>query len=107
MRAIVDSHFSQLEKSDALAGMDSFYARAYSMVSSEKARAAFAIKDEPEKLRDEYGRNEAGQRMLLARRLVAAGVRFVSLTYGGWDHHDNIKNGIGTQLLASIKPLRL
>ena len=98
MRAIVDSHFSQLEKSDALAGMDSFYARAYSMVSSEKARAAFAIKDEPEKLRDEYGRNEAGQRMLLARRLVAAGVRFVSLTYGGWDHHDNIKNGIGTQL---------
>ncbi|MBI3867667.1 MAG: DUF1501 domain-containing protein [Verrucomicrobia bacterium] len=98
MRAIVDSHFSQLEKSDALAGMDSFYARAYSMVSSEKARAAFSIKDEPDKLRDEYGRNEAGQRMLLARRLVAAGVRFVSLTYGGWDHHDNIKNGIGNQL---------
>jgi hypothetical protein len=98
MRSVVDAHFSSLEKSDALDGMDSFYQRAYAMVSSEKARAAFAIKDEPDKLRDEYGRNEAGQRMLLARRLVEAGVRFVSLTYGGWDHHDNIKNGISGQL---------
>lgn len=98
MRAVVDAHFSQLEKSDALDGMDSFYQRAYSMVSSEKARAAFAIESEPDKLRDQYGRNEAGQRMLLARRLVAAGVRLVSLTYGGWDHHDNIKTGISNQL---------
>jgi hypothetical protein len=98
MRAVVDAHFSALERSDALDGMDSFYQRAYSLVSSEKARAAFAIDREPEKLRDEYGRNEAGQRMLLARRLVAAGVRLVSLTYGGWDHHDNIKTGISNQL---------
>ena len=45
----------------------------------------------PAKLRDEYGRNAAGQRMLLARRLVEAGVRFVSLTYGGWDMHGSIK----------------
>src|SRR5438045_5914024 len=36
--------------------------------------------------------------MLLARRLVEAGVRFVSLTYGGWDHHDNIKNGFTGQM---------
>lgn len=98
MRAVVDAHFSQLEKSDALDGMDSFYQRAYSLVSSEKARAAFAIESEPDKLRDQYGRNEAGQRMLLARRLVAAGVRLVSLSYGGWDHHDNIKAGISNQL---------
>ena len=49
-------------------------------------------------LRDEYGRNAAGQRMLLARRLVEAGVRFVSMTYGGWDHHDNIRDGISNQL---------
>ena len=98
MRQAVDAHFSALEKSDALDGMDSFYQRAYSMVSSEKARAAFSINDEPDKLRDEYGRNTAGQRMLLARRLVEAGVRFVSLTYGGWDHHDNIKNAITGQM---------
>ncbi len=98
MRAAVDAHFSALEKSDALDGMDSFYQRAYAMISSDKARAAFAIKDEPEKLREEYGINAAGQRMLLARRLVEAGVRFVSLTYGGWDHHDNIKSAINNQM---------
>jgi len=100
MREVVDAHFSTLEKSDALAGMDSFYERAYAMMSSEKARDAFDIKKETDKLRDEYGRNAAGQRMLLARRLVEAGVRFVSLTYGGWDHHDNIRNGVSNQMPA-------
>jgi uncharacterized protein (DUF1501 family) len=98
MRAVVDAHFSALEKSDALDGMDSFYERAYSLISSDKARAAFAIKDEPDKVRDSYGRNSAGQRMLLARRLVEAGVRFVTLTYGSWDHHDNIKSGNASQM---------
>jgi hypothetical protein len=98
MRAVVDEHFSKLEKSDVLDGMDTFYQRAYSLISSDKARAAFAINDEPAALRDTYGRNEAGQRMLLARRLVEAGVRFVSLSYGGWDHHDNIKNGMAGSL---------
>ena len=97
MRAAVDAHFSALEKSDALEGMDSFYQRAYSLLSSDKARAAFSLNDEPEKLREEYGKG-AGQRMLLARRLVEAGVRFVSLTYGGWDHHDNIKNAFNSQM---------
>jgi hypothetical protein len=100
MRAVVDAHFSALEKSDALDGMDVFYQRAYAMISSDKARAAFDLEKEPAPLRDDYGRNEAGQRMLLARRLVESGVRFLSLTYGGWDHHDNIKNGVSTQMPA-------
>jgi uncharacterized protein (DUF1501 family) len=95
---VVDAHFSALEKSDVLDGMDSFYQRAYAMISSEKARAAFDIKAEPKNIRDNYGRNAAGQRMLLARRLVEAGVRFVSLTYGSWDHHDNIKRANGNQM---------
>src|SRR5437870_8594387 len=98
MRAVVDAHFSALEKSDALAGMDSFYERAYAMMSSDKARAAFDLKNEQDSLRDEYGRNAAGQRMLLARRLVEAGVRFVSMTYGSWDHHDNIRSGVSNQM---------
>jgi hypothetical protein len=98
IRAAVDEHFSNLEKSDALDGMDSFYQRAYSLLSSDKARAAFSINDEKDALRDEYGRNTAGQRMILARRLVEAGVRFVSLTYGGWDHHDNIKTAMTNQM---------
>src|SRR5205085_9355590 len=98
MRAVVDAHFSSLEKSDALDGMDAFYQRAYAMMSSDKAREAFDLSKETDKLRDEYGRNAAGQRLLLARRLVEAGVRFVSLTYGGWDHHDNIRNGVSNQM---------
>ncbi len=100
MRAVVDAHFSTLEKSDALEGMDSFYQRAYAMMSSDHARAAFDLGKEPVKLRDSYGRNAAGQRLLLARRLVEAGARFVSLTYGGWDHHDNIRNGVSNQMPA-------
>jgi hypothetical protein len=100
MRAVVDAHFSSLEKSDALDGMDSFYQRAYALISSDSARAAFDLRKEPDKIRDTYGRNAAGQRLLLARRLVEAGVRFVSTTYGGWDHHDNIRNGVTRDLPA-------
>lgn len=94
----VDSHFRSLEKSDALDAMDAFYQHAYKLISSEKAREAFNMKAEPDALKDEYGRNPSGQRMLLARRLIEAGVRFVSLTAGGWDHHDNIKAGIEREL---------
>ena len=100
---VVDDHFRKLESSDALDAMDEFYQGAYKLVSSQEAREAFALDKEPAKVRDQYGRNQAGQRMLLARRLVEAGVRFVSLTYGGWDHHNDIKNGFGRQAPALDK----
>jgi hypothetical protein len=94
----VDHHFKTIEESDALDSMDAFYQHAYKLISSQEAREAFNLKAEPEKVRNRYGMNTPGQRMLLARRLVEAGTRFVSLTAGGWDHHDNIKNGIQQQL---------
>jgi len=97
---MVNQHFRSLEKSDKLDAMDSFYSRAYSLISSQKAREAFNIKAESQDVRNEYGRNPAGQRMLLARRLVESGVRFVTLTYGGWDHHAQVKNGVSGQLPA-------
>ena len=53
---------------------------------------------ESDKLRDEYGRGQAGARMLMARRLVEAGSRFVTMTYGGWDHHDNIESRMKAQV---------
>jgi len=93
----VDEHFRSLEKSDALNAMDSFYQAAYGLISSQQAREAFNLSAETDKLRDEYGRNTAGQRFLLARRLVEAGVRMVSVTYGGWDHHSNIKGAFEGQ----------
>ena len=90
----VDSHFRNLEKADEIEAMDTFYSRAYGLVSSQAAREAFDIAKEDKKLRDEYGQNQAGQRMLLARRLVESGVRLVTMTYGSWDMHDRIKDGI-------------
>jgi len=94
----VDNHFRELEKSDALDSMDAFYQHAYSLISSQEAREAFNLKAEPEAIREKYGMNQPGQRMLLARRLVEAGTRFVSLTAGGWDHHDNIKSAMSRTL---------
>jgi hypothetical protein len=98
MLEAVNEHFAKKEKSDGLAAMDTFYSRAYSLISSEAAKNAFNINLEKDALRNEYGRNAAGQRMLLARRLVESGVRFVSLTYGGWDMHGSIKAGMASQL---------
>ena len=94
----VNAHFKETEKSDGLEAMDTFYQRAYGLISSKEAKEAFNINAEPAKLRDEYGRNAAGQRLLLARRLVEAGVRFVTLTYGGWDMHNNIRNSMRGQM---------
>ncbi len=98
MLEAVNEHFAEKEKADGLEAMDTFYERAFSMIGSQKAREAFNINAEPAKLRDEYGRHAAGQRLLLARRLVEAGVRFVSLTYGGWDLHTAIRGGTLGQL---------
>jgi len=94
----VDNHFRKLEKSDALAAMDSFYQRAYAMISSKEAREAFNLAAESDALKEKYGKNSAGMRMLMARRLVEAGVRFVSLTYGGWDHHTGISKAMQGQM---------
>jgi hypothetical protein len=94
----VNAYFHAKEKSDAIDAMDTFYDRAYSLISSKEAREAFNINAESNAVRDEYGRNEAGQRFLMAKRLVGAGVRFVSLTYGGWDMHSGIVNAMKRQL---------
>ena len=90
----VNDHFVAKEKADSLEAVDTFYNRAYGMLSSPAARDAFDLNKEDAKVRDAYGRNQAGARMLMARRLVEAGARFVTLTYGGWDMHNNIKGSI-------------
>lgn len=97
---VVNGHFREKEKSDSLDSLDTFYNRAYSLISSKQAREAFDIEKEDPKLRDRYGRNTAGARMLLARRLVESGVRFVTMTYGGWDHHDSIDQNMKRQVPA-------
>ena len=101
----VDHHFRALEESDAIDSMDAFYQHAYKLISSQKAREAFDLKSEPDALKDEYGRGAAGQRMLLARRLIEGGVRFVTLTAGSWDHHDGLKDRIQKDLPATDKAI--
>jgi hypothetical protein len=96
----VNDYFSKRDKSDNVGAMNTFYDRAYNLISSQQAREAFNIDAEPAAIRDAYGRNTAGQRLLMARRLVAAGVRFVSLTYGGWDMHNQITAGMRGQMPA-------
>jgi uncharacterized protein (DUF1501 family) len=98
MLDVVNEHFRNKEKSDSLDAVDTFYQRAYDLISSEKAREAFDIAKESDQSRDAYGRNTAGSRLLLCRRLVEAGVRFVTTTYGGWDMHDGIHNGMNGQV---------
>jgi hypothetical protein len=92
---IVDSGFNGAESSKQLEAMNSFYQDAYGMISSPKARAAFDINKELDKTKRKYGENTAGMRMLMARRLIESGVRLVTLTYGGWDHHNNILKSFG------------
>jgi hypothetical protein len=96
----VNEYFRRREKADSIQAVDTFYERAYSLISSQQAREAFDINKEDAAIRDEYGRNAAGARMLLARRLVEAGARFVTLTYGGWDMHNNIQGGMQSQVPA-------
>jgi hypothetical protein len=74
-------------------GLDTFYRDAMEMVTNTKAQKAFDINKEEAKLREQYGKNDLGQCCLLARRLVEAGVTFVTVQAGGgWDtHKDNFK----------------
>lgn len=75
---------------DPTLAVDEFYQQGLQIVSSPEAQAAFDIHSEPDAVRDAYGRNSFGQRTLLARRLVDAGVPFVTLYEGGWDHHEQL-----------------
>ena len=94
----VDSLQAQVHANDQIATYDEFAQKAAQMVLAPEAQAAFDIGKEHEKLRDEYGRSEFGQSLLMARRLVESGVRFVTVNHGGWDHHKKIFEGLDKKL---------
>jgi uncharacterized protein (DUF1501 family) len=71
-------------------------------MTSPEAKKAFAITAEPEKLRDEYGRNSLGQSCLMARRLVEAGVRCVTIDHSNWDTHQDNFNTLKRNLLPVL-----
>ncbi len=84
-----------VERSGAVDSMHTLYQRAFNMLTSPQSRSAFDLSRETEQVRDRYGRHSQGQSALLARRLVEAGVPFVSVfshvdvDRGSWDTHQN------------------
>ena len=83
---------------DPVTAIDEYYNQSYGLVTSAEAQKAFDIHSEPDSVRDAYGRNSFGQRALLARRLVEAGVPFITLYDGGWDHHTDMFNTLNKRL---------
>jgi hypothetical protein len=94
----VDTLSAQIRGNDQMATYDEFAQKAADMILSPDAQNAFALEKESESLRDTYGRTEFGQSCLLARRLVESGVRFVTVNYGGWDHHAKIFESLDKKL---------
>jgi len=74
---------------EAFDALDKHYKAALNMIMAPETKKAFAIDEEKAELRDAYGRHRLGQSCLLARRLIESGVRFVTVTDGGWDTHQN------------------
>jgi len=89
---LADEKFRQYDSQNLIENMNSYYQTAFGLMQSPRAKKAFLIGEESEKLRDSYGRTSLGQGALLARRLVQGGVRYVTISRGfnTWDHHANI-----------------
>jgi hypothetical protein len=85
----LDTLRRDVDTQGAAEGYDRFYRDAFEIVTGERCRSAFDIHREDPRLRDHYGRDSWGQSALLARRLVEAGVTFVTVNMGGWDTHNN------------------
>ena len=102
-RAVLESSLQdrKVDKSQ-LGTMKQFYEQAYTLLNSEAAQKAFTLEGESDTTRELYGQGyilnyrrqpaAVGARLLMARRLVDAGVRFVSVDYGGWDNHKSIRD---------------
>ena len=109
-----DSAFRDADRStDLVEGLDAFHKQALEILRSDKTKKAFDLSKEKEETRDRYGKDGFGQGALAARRLVEAGVRFVTVSLGGWDthgqtfkaHKENLQPKVDTTLSALIQDL--
>jgi hypothetical protein len=106
LHAVVDEQFAE-RRSRGLTGMDGFQERAFRLLSSEATQQAFQLQREPDPIRDSYGRNIYGQSVLLARRLIEAGTRVVSIAWAPdanatWDTHGNNFKRLKGELLPQV-----
>jgi hypothetical protein len=99
----VDAWQASMEAtSSALEAADTFDQKAFNLVTAPNAKKAFDLRSEDPEIRDRYGKNSLGQGCLLARRLVEAGVRFVTVADGGWDTHQNNFISLRSRLLPKL-----
>ena len=99
----LDETFRGVEKdSDLLNGLDRFSQRAYDIISSPRSRKAFDISQESKAISELFPNNPFAQSCLLATRLVESGVRFVTLTNGGWDTHNKNFEALKTRQLPTL-----
>ncbi len=98
----LDNAYRELDlANENLDGMDRFYQQAIGILQSPRTREAFDLSRESRTLRDRYGRTGLGQGCLLARRLIEAGVRCVTIDFGGWDTHRDNFNLMKNDLLPT------
>lgn len=92
LRGALDSmaRYADRLAEDPAVTFDQYLQQSVNLVLSSQAQAAFDLSREDKKVRDEYGRNDFGQRLLMARRLVEVGVSWVTVNSGGWDHHTKL-----------------
>ncbi|MGH7172496.1 MAG: DUF1501 domain-containing protein [Gemmataceae bacterium] len=86
----------------AFATLDQHYRAALNLITAPETKRAFEIGKEDTRLRDRYGRTRFGQSCMLARRLIEAGVRFVTVSDGGWDTHQNNFKSLKQRLIPHI-----
>jgi hypothetical protein len=98
-----DRGFEAADRSaDLVDGLDAFHRQALEILRSDRTRNAFNLDQEPDSLRQRYGQTPFGQGTLAARRLVEAGVRFVTISLGGWDTHNQNFNALRTRQLPNL-----
>jgi uncharacterized protein (DUF1501 family) len=86
----------------AFDAVDEHYKAALNMITAPETKRAFDLASEDVKVRDAYGRNRLGQRLLLARRLVQSGVRFVTVSDPSWDNHQDCFNALQKSLMPAV-----
>jgi len=103
LRDSFDQRFRAMEQGvDVAAGLDRFHAQALDILRNDKTQRAFQLETEPASVREAYGTTPFGQSALAARRLIEAGVRFVTVSLGGWDTHRDNFTALKTRLLPQV-----
>ncbi len=102
LRNSFDAAFKMLDQTDIASSLDKFHQQALDILRSDKTRRAFDLDKEPQRLREAYGRSPFRQSALTARRLIEAGVRFVTIGLGGWDTHANNFQTLRGNLLPQL-----